>query len=127
MDVDQSSPVTPTRKSETASPETVSMVDKLSRFYKKDSATFESILAGVTNETSKIQSKMTDFYKPEKPAKEKKARTSSASLKDVVKSAERRSGKVAKLSPIEEDSDSADVGEQDLMDMDEYVMSTIEL
>ena len=112
----------------TASPQPISIVDKLSRFYKKDAATFESILASVANETSKIQSKMTDFYKPDKPAKGKKARTGSASLKDVVKSAERRSGKVAKLSPIEEDSDgSADVGEPELMDMDEYVMSNIEL
>ena len=128
MDVDLSSPLAPTTTPMTASPQPISIVDKLSRFYKKDAATFESILASVANETSKIQSKMTDFYKPDKPAKGKKARTGSASLKDVVKSAERRSGKVAKLSPIEEDSDgSADVGEPELMDMDEYVMSNIEL
>lgn len=82
--------------------------DSLSRFYKNDSVTFESILASTKAETSKpVQSKVTDFYKPDR--KKSQSRSSKSInkgmvLKEVLKAVEKRSGMPqALLSPIQEE------------------------
>ena len=89
--------------------------DRLSRFYKNDSVTFDSILAGPRLETSKAwQSQVTDYYKPDRKVQAHAGRFStSAVLREVMKSAEGRSGAHNLLSPIQEefamgDEDSPD-------------------
>jgi hypothetical protein len=80
-------------------------VESLSRFYKSSIVTFESILAGPGVEASKPkQSKVTDYYKPDRKGQEHASNSStSATLREIIKSAERRSGGHNLLSPIQEE------------------------
>jgi hypothetical protein len=79
-------------------------VEGLSRFYKNSAVTFESILAGPGVEASKPkQSKVTDYYKPDRKSQEDASNLSTfATLREIIKSTERRSGGRNLLSPIQE-------------------------
>jgi hypothetical protein len=79
-------------------------VESLSRFYKNSVVTFESILAGPGAEASKPkQSKVTDYYKPDRKSQEDASNSSTfATLREIIKSTERRSGGRNLLSPIQE-------------------------
>jgi hypothetical protein len=90
--------------SRTSTPISSTPVESLSRFYKNSVVTFESILAGPGVEASKPkQSKVTDYYKPDRKSREDSNNPStSATLREIIKSTERRSGGRNLLSPIQE-------------------------
>jgi len=77
----------------------------ISRFYKTSIVTFESILAGPGVEAGKPkQLKVTDYYKPDGKGQGHASNSStSATLREIIKSAERRSGGQKLLSPIQEE------------------------
>lgn len=96
--------------------------DGLSRFYKNDNTTFESILASKPK-----QSKVTDYYNPDKRIEVHASRpTSSAILRERVERAERCSGGQALLSPIQEEFLKGDDDVQDIGDTTEYLMPLLE-
>ena len=78
-----------------------------SRFYDTEKITLTSMLKTENDAAEeKIQSKVTDFFKPEIGKS-----PTSAALDRVVKSAERRSAKKALLSPIQEEVLKNEIGE----------------
>jgi hypothetical protein len=106
-----------------------SRADSLSRFYNNDTVTFESILAGSRVEASKPrQSKVTDYYKPDRKGQANASKSSTAAiLREIMKSAERRSGGQALLSPIQEEFLKAEKDMQDTEDTTEYLMPVLDL
>lgn len=96
--------------------------DSLSRFYKNDNITFDSILASKPK-----QSKVTDYCNPGKQVEAHTSRpTSSAILRERMERAERRSGEQALLSPIQEEFLKGDDDVQDIEDTTEYLMPLLE-
>lgn len=83
-----------------------SRTDSLSRFYKTENIIFESILAGYGAEADKAnKANVTDYYKPDKKSQSSARKSSNpVVLQEVMKSADRRSGGEAALSPIQEES-----------------------
>ena len=104
-------------------------VESLSRFYKNSIATFEPIQAGPGVEASKPkQLKVTDYYKPGRKGQEHASNSStSATLREIIKSAERRSGGQNLLSPIQEEFVNGDKELQDSDDRTECHMSVLDL
>ena len=100
----------------------------LSRFYKNDNVTFESILTSSAAKASKPkQSKVTDYYKPDRESQAHASKSStSAILREIMKSAERRSAGQNLLSPIQEEFSNGDKDAQDTEDVIEYFMPVLE-
>jgi hypothetical protein len=103
--------------------------ESISRFYKNSIVTFESILAGPGVEASKPkQLKVTDYYKPDRKGREHASNSStSATLREIIKSAERRLGRQTLLSPIQEEFANRDKELQVSDDRTEYQMPVLDL
>jgi hypothetical protein len=83
-----------------------SHADGLSRFYKQENTTFESTRAGYGGgEGRSKQAKVTDYYAPDWKSQSNAGTSLNASmLREIMRSATRRSGGQATLSSIQEES-----------------------
>jgi hypothetical protein len=105
-----------------------SQADSLLRFYKNDNSTSESILTGSVGEASKSkQSKVTDYYQPDRKGQANAGNPStSAILREIMKSAERRWGEQALLSPIQEEFTHVEKSLQETQDTSECFMHVLD-
>jgi hypothetical protein len=84
--------------------------EDVARYYSNENVSFESILAKVETTGKSVQSKMTDFYKPDLKRSKSTGEERKTRGGNIAKSAERRPSMKRTLSPIEEEALRSEVG-----------------
>lgn len=93
------------------------------RYYSNENFSFESILAKIEARGKSVQSKMTDFYKPDLKRSKSTGDDKKTTGDKFAKSAERRHSTKLTLSPIEEEALRIEIGTS----LEEPVMPLVDL